>query len=229
MVINVKRGEIMKKNLLKVVSLTVVFLFMIKLVFAAEKEVIVSGEVSFEGYKTGNIRISACTKRLSDPPYIAITEIPEPGKYSLEVPVNIGEIYISADTVLPTEKGIRAEGEYEKNPLKIEFLDIKGADIAIDTAVVIAGEVSFEGYKTGNIRISAYTGRAADPPYIAITEIPEPGKYSLEVPVNIGKIYISADTVLPTEKGIRAEGKYEKNPLKIKFLDIKGVDMVILD
>lgn len=97
--------------------------------------VTISGKIDFPGYKKGQyIKVNAKSfpgKGLAD---IAFVDIPQPGAYSLKVPQNIGDVYITAVILEPGEKNPSKDslrGKHKDNPLKIGQSDIKGVDIII--------------------------------------------------------------------------------------------------
>lgn len=98
--------------------------------------------------------------------------------------------------------------------------------------VTISGEVIFKDYRRRPIAVAAWSREPGDPPgppNISATEITKPGKYTLEVPANIGEIYLKALNMSMTGRPMvdTPTGKYEGNPLKVGSSDITGIDITI--
>lgn len=89
----------------------------------------ISGKVFMDDYKDGHIGITANTGE-AGPPGINVVIIEKPGKYSLNVPKNFGEVYIAASNVKKGKPQFR-KGAYLNNPILVEDKDIKKIDITI--------------------------------------------------------------------------------------------------
>lgn len=200
--------------------------------------VTISGKVDFPGYKPGQrIRINIRRKPARGAADIASVDIPGPGMYSLAVPRNTGNVYITAIAFDPESKAIAPGQTYAMNPLKVGQSNIEGVDILISAPiptpkkpqrpyVIVSGKVDFPGYKTGQrIRINAKSKPGRGPTDIAQADLTGPGTYSLEVPRNAGSVYIGAvvfergNTTPVTGVGFVG--------IKIKNSDISGVDIKI--
>lgn len=216
-----------------------VFLFMDKY---HGPTVTLSGMVVFPDYAGGAITIFA-SRRYSGPPDIILAEIPSPGKYSVKVPKDLGDIHLRARSFAPGEKPNRsitgASGRYRNNPLKIGSIDIKGVDIVITQTsflimdfylgptVTVSGKVIFPDYKSGEIAIS-FSSKNQTPTDIALLIIPRPGEYTIKVPKNFGDVYLQAKSFNSTgETPLNSRvARYKQNPLKVSRYDIKGIDVV---
>ncbi len=127
---------------------TICILFSLTMLFAehsvAQEEityqgptVTISGRIDFPGYKEGllRIRISAKSFPGEGRADIAYVDIPRPGEYSLKVPQNIGNVYISALILELVEtvprKGVSLGTQYNGNPIKVNTEDISGVNITL--------------------------------------------------------------------------------------------------
>ncbi|MDO8489461.1 MAG: hypothetical protein Q7S42_05065 [Candidatus Omnitrophota bacterium] len=92
--------------------------------------VTVSGAVIFLAYRGGKIVISASSKSRSSAD-VAIMIIPGPQEYSLKLPKNFGDIYLSASNLDPgvNTPSNKSMGKYAENPLKVGSRDIKSINI----------------------------------------------------------------------------------------------------
>ncbi len=106
--------------------------------------VTVSGKIDYPGYKAGErIVISVRSHPVSQPPAgrsdmlpdIALMTISHPGNYSLKVPQNIGDIYMTA-RVIPIGENIpnknAPKAKYSGGlPIKVGTKDISGIDMVL--------------------------------------------------------------------------------------------------
>lgn len=93
------------------------------------RTVTISGRISMDNYKEGHIGITANVDR-QGPPGVNMVIIDKPGKYSLKVPKDFGELYIA---VFNVKDGISlGKGIYSKNPIVVKNRNIKNIDIAIE-------------------------------------------------------------------------------------------------
>ncbi len=200
----------------------------------------ISGNVRFDGYESGVIVISCSSAEKPDFPDVAATTISNPGKYILNVPVDIGPVYLWARNIkhgrkdqgnLKSFKGSTEPSGQLGSPIYVGSRNIEADDIVISyqpllmdkyasETVSISGKIIAKDYQGEKIYINISTkkqGRAD----INLIELNSPGQYSVKVPKNIGDIFIKADTG-KASSGKR--GDYEM-PLSVATEDIDGVDI----
>ncbi len=171
--------------------------------------------------------------------YVNFIELSKPKRYSIKVPRILGEIYIMAvnesieyvKDIKPIDERKTALGYYVGNPLKLSSANIKNINIVMHPPVVtLSGKVIFDGYSGGSIVISAVraTSRGtASAEEISSTIIPGPGDFSINIPKNIGNIYLTAVNIIGEDKNRKPDindpvGKLE-SPLKVGTSDIKDI------
>ncbi len=213
--------------------------------------VTISGTVTFDEYKDGRIIVMANDREFTEEGMrsIAITSLSSPGDYSLDVPKDIGDVYIGAGVVSSKRDGIYTGSRmsffnfYVLNPVKIGSSDIKAVNIVLDSlsplmesykgpTVTVSGRINFDEYKGGQIMVMANEKgfMQGDNSYISTIKLSLPGEYSIRVPRDAGKMYIGA--VVPiyklgesTKVMMSKPIPYSGNPLKIGSSDIKYVDI----
>ena len=100
-----------------------------------QKKVVISGEVIFDDYREGLIKIGVWSHPFTNmhPPDIAHTQISQPGPFVLTVPQGIKDVYLFAMNrqrelawwVSIPDRNF-SSGKYEQNPLEIENADVEG-------------------------------------------------------------------------------------------------------
>ena len=100
--------------------------------------VTISGEVfgsrDYKKIVNGGIYILAKTGLEIKSSIVAVTLIFDPGKYSLKVPKDFGDIYIWAVQLKPGQKEATPEtlrGVYRDNPIKVGSSDIQGINVTL--------------------------------------------------------------------------------------------------
>ncbi len=106
----------------------------------AGAKVKISGRIIYENYKKGQIGIAVESpenhKKVYLPPDIARKFYRLPGVYSIEIPINAGEVYVKALNY-PDHKEIAGDtpgviySSYEYNPIKVESSNIENIDITL--------------------------------------------------------------------------------------------------
>ncbi len=220
--------------------------------------VTVSGKVDFEFWfenPKGTIWIVVRSEKAykeNTYPDIAIEVISKPGKYTLKLPNNIGNVYIEAIAMKKGEMFLKPiidspVGTYIKNPVNIGSKDIKDVNISLlksksslmatyeGPTVTVSGKIIFPNYKRDVIWIIARSevGYRRDfYPDMVATVIPRPGKYTLELPKGIGKVYIEAANVPEAQthgdhppSGDAPFGDYNKNPLIVEDSPMDNIDI----
>jgi len=227
-----------------------------------QRRVLISGEVKFDDYKEGSILIianSELNQQAHLSADIAFTEIPFPGKYCLAVPKNAGNVYIKALNIPLRFKETSAQkriisrpigpyswGYYPHNPVRVASAGLNGIDINIDQilptlmstykgpTVTVSGKIIFDKYKEGKIMVLASKKdiREGVVQYVSVSYLPSPGEYAIQIPMGIGKVYISAVSTLPPAKGNFSYkellyGFYPHNPMEIGRVDAKDININI--
>jgi len=257
-----------KKNL-KMVFITVLFLISsFSLILAAEQagvsdktevsdsaklevveeakvpeKVVLSGKVVFDGYRGGEITVSANERSTSyegkDYGVLDSTVLDAPGLFFVSVPQSSGKVFLEAYITKNTPNGLEylAWGKYPLNPLIVENVNIEGLNIKMSDnsvsykindyqgkKVVIKGRITFDNYKSGSISVNASSAKGKEPDINSVS-INSPGEYVMEVPVDIGIVYITAvNGNQETRQSQKAIGGYEK-PVEVGTTDIEGVDI----
>lgn len=185
-----------------------------------ESSIKISGRIIFNEYKNGVILVMAKSQNLfmkRSPPDIGFTLLSSPGEYTLEVPKNIGEIYLESVNTQDIFQGPSSSfdvpyGAYINNPLKISSSNIKNVDITINKeiptprntfmssyrgpTVTVSGKIDFEFWFENPKGLIYIIARSEDAykknsyPDIEIKAISTVGEYTIKLPKNIGKIYI---------------------------------------
>lgn len=194
------------------------------------------------------------------PPDIASSTASPSGKFSLRVPKMVGKVYLETICFINDKKNIASRsdispkvfyGLYLGNPLEvkieefnninIDIFDTKGKNEAAPVmlqydgpTVNISGEVTFEGYKRGIILVMARRSLQINSgvPDINYTMLLKPGKYTLAVPKEAGKIYIDAVNLTDERDNLRttnrvSHGYYEGNPIRVGASDVNNVNIAL--
>lgn len=208
----------------------------------AEEIIRVKGEVTFGNYKKGHIAIMV--RKEKDAPPIYTKRIPRPGKYIIDLPKNLGLMYITAANLQEGAKGITKRdprGEFSGNPIHIADKGIAGVNIEIiqpkaqhhlmntysGPTVNVSGRVIFGQYKEGEITIFARSEgfNNKEEVDISVARISSPGHYTIRVPKDYGKMKIGAVNVIKGK--VSSKGNYANNPITIGSIDLKGIDIHI--
>lgn len=213
----------------------------------AEDKIKISGKINFSDYQNGAITIIVRREVSGEPAFVKT--IPRPGGYTIEIPQNLGFVYISAVNLkegATKQSGDTPLGEFRGNPIYVGDEDIKDIDIVITKpspkpkpilmdsyngpTVTITGRVIFDNYKEGKISVFARSEGYRGTPDISVMKIATPGIYALKVPKNFDKkIEIMAVNIkegMPPSPD-NPKGRYSNNPIKIGSSDIKNVDIII--
>jgi len=209
--------------------------------------VTVTGRVIYDEFKKGDIEIYWTKKLNYGRPNIQSpdnkTYLPKPGFYILKVPKDSGDIYICA-----RNRGSMYESfaYYISDPINIGLNDIRGYDITLKTkkllmddyegeTVRLSGKVFCGHCKKGIIAVCVYSidwyRKVRLPPDIAKVTLVTPGDFSLEVPTNIGGVYLMAINIPEGERSGNSvkclRASYINNPLIVKDADIKEIEITI--
>ncbi|MBL7196777.1 MAG: hypothetical protein ISS47_01615 [Candidatus Omnitrophica bacterium] len=176
--------------------------------------------------------------------YNNFLSMPKPGKYRIRVPKNFGEINIVAinetfeyvKKLASFDKKEVVIGWYPDNPITVATSNIYGIDINMRPPLIaMSGEVIFREYLKGPITISALkeasSGGALDEA-ISSTSIAKPGRFTIDVPKNIGNIYLNAWNSPKGEKGGKPTatdnfGQAIENPIKVGSSDIENIAIIL--
>ncbi len=220
------------------------------------KTVTISGEVIFKDYKAGPILVMAHNKYRKDlPPLVTVKEIDKPGKYSIKIANNIGNLFIDAANLGENWRASDipsvSYGCYENSPLLVGSSDIDNINIYLKEihrpimetykgpTITISGEIAFKDYKKGNIFIFVSPYKAENKfSKISIKKISSPGRYEIAIPENIGEVDIEAinaaeGIVEPFQlsyskpNSFISAGLYSGNPLKVGSSDISHVNITL--
>ena len=212
--------------------------------------VTLSGTVTYADWTVGDmvveVRIADPVPLWPDADYSATFD--EMGAWSIEVPANLGEVWItgfndedgdgqhtwSTDPQEPT-------GMYAENPVTVGATDVSGLDftleVAVEEEVTLSGTVDYPDWTAGGMVIEVYVG--ADPVpqwpdanYSATFD--EMGAWSIEVPADLGEVWIAGFNdedgdgvhgwwLVPTEP----TGFYAENPVTVGATDISGLDFTL--
>ncbi len=215
----------------------------------------ISGNVQFSNYRDGLILVMAKNAPISSNNFlghsIAAVELDKPGYFTLTVPENLGDIYLYAVNLSKQKSFLPPFGESLKNPIKVGADDISNVDIVFKSWQILAapfikqvsrptikltGNVTFKDYKDGPIVITARSKKNLyenSLPDLAMTHIPAPGPYILDVPKEIGEAYIEAVNYNPPLDLTSAPlpdspyGAYSNNPILIESTNLTDIDIHI--
>ncbi|MDD3275273.1 MAG: hypothetical protein PHN16_05935 [Candidatus Omnitrophica bacterium] len=213
----------------------------------AEEQIVLSGKVVFDAYRSGEITVAVNEGGTSYEgkkfKLLNSTVLDTPGFFFVSVPPHSGKIFLEAYIAENTPEGLKymAWGKYSSNPLmvdagNIEDLDIVMSGTLIDNkmnnyrgkAVAIKGRVTFDNYKNGPIYINASSSQGKVPDINSIS-IDAPGEYVLNVPVDSGAVYITAvNGDLESRQSQKAIGSYG-NPVEVGSSDVEGVDIKLYE
>jgi|GEM_PF-2643481 hypothetical protein len=213
----------------------------------ADVQAVISGNIIFDGYKAGSFLIKAYSAEPAiGSPVVAEQTISSPGAFKIGIPMDLSEVYLEVLFLNPDGSTGFPRGLYENNPLRLNSSNIDNVDIIVQDwnqerlppqvdgeTIVISGNVVFDTYLDGEIRIDAAISKGDDFEEITWVDIAGPGKYSLKIPTNAGLVYIKAINIVKRmksgERAIGYRGMYKRNPLNVGSTNLDNVDIVIED
>lgn len=197
----------------------------------------------------GNIALA----KLDKPGYFSLN-VPENSGNIYLYAVNLDRLDIDliepkASDALLSKVSIPPYGAYLKNPVKVGTDAISNIEIEISLknfllpsfirqtvvpTIRITGRVNFKDYKSGPIVITARSKKNFDEnllPDLAMTYIEAPGSYVLNVPKEIGEVYIEAINYI-NSTDIRSTpppdapyGVFSNNPVRVEISDLEDIDI----
>ena len=154
-------------------------------------KVIVNGEVVHENYAGGDIKIYWDTQRKI--PLRAAIILDKPGKFSLKIPRNVGQVFISAkavDAITQASPLVIKEKDISLFPLRLYSPRTVSGPVRVTLhEVLVTGKVAYPEFNDGNVTV--YWTKDNLFPQGEIT-LEKPGPFSFTVPKNAGKIYVHA-------------------------------------
>lgn len=213
-------------------------------VFTDKPNIIISGRIIYDEFKKGDIELYWTAKlKHGDPMQEECIYLSRPGPYELKIPRDYGNVYICS-----RNKGSPHESfaYFISDPVKIGRDNIKNYDISLKTnkllmdgykgeTVSLSGRILCRQYKKGVVVVCVYSPdyykKIRLPPDIAKAVLPAPGDFDIEIPADIGEVYIVAINIPEGESSGNSPGcpraDYNGNPVFIEDKNIKGIDIII--
>jgi len=207
--------------------------------------VTLSGTVTYADWTEGELVVEVYTQdpAVGYPSPYATGVFAEIGAWSIEVSVNTGEVWIKAFNDVD-ESGILEVGEassyYDENPVTVGTEDISGIDfipVVWEETVTLSGTVTYADWTEGGMVVDVYVGADPVPLWPASdysATFAEMGAWSIEVPADLGEVWIAGFNDEDGDGGHRwwtsptePTGAYADNPVTVGVTDISGIDFTI--
>lgn len=235
----------MKKT--KFIFCFLVILVLISLFFYRHHKpyTVISGEIIYDEFKKGLIEVYwSAELKLGYPIKKGLIYLSRPGPYRLMVPKeDYGDIYICGrNRGLPRE----SLAYFISDLTRVGKKDIRNFNIVLKTNKLLmdgykgrtarlSGRILCGRYKKGVIDICVYSpdyyNKVRLPPDIAKIVLSAPGDFSVDVPVNTGKVYVVAVNIPEGENSGNSpdcpKADYGGNPVLVGYEDIDNIDIFI--
>lgn len=254
----VQKGLNMNKRLVfycvVIVFFVALVIFMGVRIFSSKNVVKVCGKVFYNDYKGGDIFVfwrKDLRLGFPRPENSPVLVRNVPGEYCVYVPKSVGDFYISAKCAI-VDGSIKNQSdayfvsdlimvEPGKDLIKLNvYLKKKKKlmDYYSGPTIKISGKIVQKDYAGGLFAVTVQTlenqKKVYLPPDINHKYISSPGSYSIDVPANIGKVYINAlnypssdlNTVVGDMPGVIFSSN-KNNPIEIGAFDITNFDIEI--